>query len=224
MSHDLRTPLTSIRGYAEAVADGTAPDSRAAAAIILAEAQRLERLVKDLLDLAKLETRQFTLDIVAVDIAELSRRAADGLVREATAAGIELHVRTPPTAVVINTDPDRLGQVLANLLENALKYASNSIVLTVASTPDGVSITVIDDGPGIAPEDLPHVFERLYVARSQPVRKESGSGLGLAIVRELVDAMGGQVTAAANPDGGTRMVVSFPAPSGVVMPPSMQPF
>ena len=125
---------------------------------------------------------------------------------------------------MINTDPDRLGQVLANLLENALKYASKSIVLTVAPTPDGVSMTVVDDGPGIAPEDLPHVFERLYVAQSQPVRKESGSGLGLAIVRELVDAMGGQVTAAANPEGGTRMVVSFPTPSGVVMPPSMRPF
>ncbi len=79
VSHDLRTPLTSIRGYAEAVADGTAPDSRAAAGIILAEAQRLERLVKDLLDLAKLEARQFTLDMLSVDVAELARRGAAGI-------------------------------------------------------------------------------------------------------------------------------------------------
>ncbi len=102
--------------------------------------------------------------------------------------------------------------------------ATSRIEVTVIQDSNGVRLEVSDDGPGVAPEDLPHVFERLYVARSQPVRKESGSGLGLAIVRELVDAMGGQVTAAAHPGGGTRMVVSFPAHPGVVTPPSMRPF
>ena len=224
VSHDLRTPLTSIRGYAEAVADGTAPDSQAAAGIILAEAQRLERLVKDLLDLAKLEARQFTLDMLAVDVTELARRGAAGFTREAADAGVEVVVTTPPNPVTITADPDRLGQVLANLTENALKYARARIEVAVIQDAAGVRVEVSDDGPGVAPEDLPHVFERLYVARSQPVRQESGSGLGLAIVRELVDAMGGHVTAAANPGGGTRMVGVVPHTAGVVMPPSMQPF
>jgi two-component system sensor histidine kinase BaeS len=214
VSHDLRTPLTSIRGYAEAVADGTASDSQAAAGVILAEARRLERLVKDLLDLAKLEARQFALDIVPVDLAELARRGAEGFAREAGEAGVALTVVAPDHSVMVAADPDRLGQVLANLTENSLKYATGRIEVTVVDHPVGPRLEVSDDGAGVAAEDLPHVFERLYVAKWEPVRKESGSGLGLAIVRELIEAMGGHVTAAANAGGGTRMVVVFPPGGG----------
>jgi signal transduction histidine kinase len=175
VSHDLRTPLTSIRGYAEAIGDGTAPDQAAAAAVILTEARRLERLVKDLLDLAKLEAREFTLDMVTVDLSELAHRGAEGFARQASDAGVEIAVTTPPDPAIVTGDPDRMGQVLANLIENALKFASHHIEVAVIEDLSDIRLEVGDDGPGIAPQDLPHVFERLYVARSQPVREESGS-------------------------------------------------
>jgi two-component system OmpR family sensor kinase len=215
VSHDLRTPLTSIQGYAEAIADGAVPDDRAAAGIILAESRRLERLVRDLLDLAKLEARQFSLDLVPVDLDELVSDSVDGFRREVEAAGLQLRLARAGTGVTALGDRDRLAQVVANLTENALKYASGSITLAVIDDPAAPRVEVSDDGPGIAPQDLPHVFERLYVAGHQPVRKEVGSGLGLAIVRELVDAMGGTVRAEAAPGGGARMVVTLrPVPVG----------
>ncbi|MFN8039343.1 MAG: HAMP domain-containing sensor histidine kinase [Acidimicrobiales bacterium] len=210
VSHDLRTPLTSIRGYAEAIADGAAPDPSAAAGVILTESRRLERLVRDLLDLAKLDARRFTLHPTALDLAALATDSIDGFRREATDAGVVLTLHAPaPVPVVV--DPDRTQQVVANLVENALKYAASQVVVTVSTTADGAArLEVADDGPGIAPEDLPHVFERLYVAQAAPVRKEAGSGLGLAIVRELVEAMGGDVAATVNQPTGTVMVVRLP--------------
>lgn len=217
VSHDLRTPLTSIRGYAEAIADGAAPDPSAAAGVILAESRRLERLVKDLLDLAKLDARRFTLHPTDVDLATLAAESVDGFRHEAGEAGVALtlHAPAPVPAVV---DPDRTQQVVANLVENALKYAGGQVVVTVGAVDGHVRLEVADDGPGIAAEDLPHVFERLYVAQAAPVRKEAGSGLGLAIARELVEAMGGTVAATANQPTGTVMVVRLPA-----MPPPAAP-
>lgn len=213
VSHDLRTPLTSIRGYAEAITDGTAPDTRGAAGIILSESRRLERLVRDLLDLAKLEARRFSLHARPVPLAEVVTEVADGFRREIETAGLALVLDPDLGPTAASVDPDRFAQVVANLMENALKYAATAIRAGVMAHPTELVAYVADDGPGIAPADLPHVFERLYVARHQPVRKESGSGLGLAIVRELVAAMGGTVTAESPSEGGTRMVVRFPRPA-----------
>jgi len=226
VSHDLRTPLTSIQGYAEAIADGAVPDDRAAAGIILAESRRLERLVRDLLDLAKLEARQFSLDIVPVDLNELISDSVDGFRREVEGAGLDLRLARSGVGVLALADRDRLAQVVANLTENALKFASGSITIAVIADPAAPRVEVSDDGPGIAPQDLPHVFERLYVAGHQPVRKEIGSGLGLAIVRELVDAMGGSVQAEAAPGGGARMVVTLrraDAVDAIASPPAHPP-
>jgi len=225
VSHDLRTPLTSIRGYAEAIADGAAPDAREAAGVILAESRRLERLVRDLLDLAKLEGRQFSLQLGPVELGELMGDSVDGFRHEMEDAGLRLELRRPDRPVRALADPDRLAQVVANLVENAHKYAAASIVVSVVDDPAGPRIEVTDDGPGIAPEDLPHVFERLYVAGHQPKRKEVGSGLGLAIVRELTEAMGGSVRAEADAGGGARMVVQLrPAPAASIIPPAPPPY
>jgi signal transduction histidine kinase len=209
VSHDLRTPLTSIQGYAEAIADGAVPDDRAAAGIILTESRRLDRLVGDLLDLAKLESRQFTLTPTRIDLGELLGDSVDGFRRQVETAGLTLRLDRPGAPVWAVADPDRLAQVAANLIENALKYATGSITVAVVDDAAGPRIEVADDGPGIATEDLPHVFERLYVSGHQPVRKEIGSGLGLAIVRELVEAMGGSVRAEADPAGGARLMVTL---------------
>jgi two-component system sensor histidine kinase BaeS len=218
VSHDLRTPLTSIRGYAEAITDGTADDARAAAGVILGESRRLERLVRDLLDLAMLDARRFSLHPVHLDAAELAAQSAGGFRPHADEAGVAVLI--PPTTgpCWVVADPDRLSQVVANLVENALKFARSGVTVTTSAglVADHVVIEVTDDGPGIAAEDLPHVFERLYVSRARPGVGESGSGLGLAIVHELVSAMGGRVEArspssATTSGEGTSMLVTLPA-------------
>ncbi|MPY92355.1 MAG: HAMP domain-containing protein [Acidimicrobiia bacterium] len=224
ISHDLRTPLTSIRGYADALRDGALTDVDRGAAVIQQEAWRLERLVRDLLDLARLEARQFRLEPQLLDLAQVARRAVDASAATAAAAGLELGAEAGDGPVPVQGDPDRLAQVAANLVENALKFASNRVEVAVGADADGPWLTVADDGPGIEEEDLPHVFDRLYVGRSRPARKEAGSGLGLAIVRELVSLHGGAVLAERAPTGGTRLVVRLPvvrpAPAHAAAPPA----
>ncbi|MGH9170030.1 MAG: sensor histidine kinase [Acidimicrobiales bacterium] len=216
VSHDLRTPLTSIRGYAEAVADGVAEDASKAARVIVSESRRLERLVADLLDLARLEMSALSLHLVPTDAVAIVRATTDGFLPRATAAGIALRADVPPTAVDVVADPDRLAQVVANLVENALTYAASGVSVALVAGSGGVTITVEDDGPGVAAGDLSRIFERYYQADR---RSSGGSGLGLAIVAELLQAMGGHVEALspASPAGGTRMIVVLRAGG----PPSM---
>jgi signal transduction histidine kinase len=208
VSHDLRTPLTSIRGYAEAISDGAA-DPQRSAAIIRSEARRLERLVADLLDLAKLRAKGFSLRMERVDLAALAAVAGQAFEPDAAERNVVIrYAGGGPLPVA--ADHDRLAQVAANLIENSLKYARTEAMIAVGRDGAFAVLAVEDDGPGIAPEDLPHVFDRLYVARSQPVRQESSSGLGLAIVRELVEAMGGTVSASHASIGGARLAVRLP--------------
>jgi two-component system sensor histidine kinase BaeS len=211
VSHDLRTPLTSIRGYAEALADG-AGDPRHAADVIRSEARRLERLVADLLDLAKLQASSFSVQSERVDLAQLARVTVDGFTPEAEERSLRLDLDVPATPVHVWADHDRLAQVAANLIENATKYATSRIVVSVShvSGAQRAELRVRDDGPGIDPADLPHVFERLYVARRRPVRHESSSGLGLAIVHQLVAAMAGEVRVDSTVGDGTTFVVTLP--------------
>ena len=204
VSHDLRTPLTSVRGYAEALAEGRATDPAHAAEVILSEARRLERLVGDLLELARLDARRFGLDLRATDVAEVVADTAEGFRPAAEAAGVALAVHAPASAERASADPDRLAQVVANLVENALKYASSAIEVGC----DGRRLWVADDGPGIDPDDLAHVFEPFWRS-ARPETRPVGTGLGLAIVHELVEAMGGEVAAAASPAGGTQVTVTL---------------
>jgi two-component system sensor histidine kinase BaeS len=210
VSHDLRTPLTSIRGYAEAIADGAVTDTQRAADVIASESRRLERLVRDLLDLAKLDARRFSLDLRRVDLADCARATAAGFQPATAEVGLSLEVGATGE-IPVRADPDRLAQVVANLIENASKFAAHQIRVG-ASRADGdlAVLWVDDDGPGIPAEDLPRVFERLYTSTRRPAR-QVGSGLGLAIVAELVSAMGGSARAESplTPTGGTRMVVTL---------------
>jgi len=223
VSHDLRTPLTSIRGFAEAIADGAIEDDGQAADVIIAEARRLERLVGDLLDLTKLEARQMSISMRPTDAAEVVT-TTEGFLPAAAKSGLHMVLQVPsdgggvagsvatPPRLPVAADPDRLAQLLANLLENAMTFARTTV--TVAMTDDRVSgaceITVDDDGPGIADGDLARVFERFYRADRGPNRR-MGSGLGLAIVAELAAAMGASVRAESpiNYDGGSRFVVTL---------------
>jgi len=209
VSHDLRTPLTSIRGYAEALSDGAVSDPVAVGAVIGGESRRIERLVGDLLLLARLESTGFTFDTARHDACEIVADTAHGFDREAEERALELSIRVPDDQLMIEVDPDRYAQVVSNLVGNACRFADHTVAVTLWRQEGRVHLAVGDDGPGIHGEDLGHVFERLYVAQHNPKMKESGSGLGLAIVRELVTGMGGEVVARRSELGGAEFVVSF---------------
>jgi len=217
VSHELRTPLTSIRGYADAIADGATDDVAGAVAIIGTEARRLERLVQDLLDLARVQARRFSLQVRPTDGTEVLAAVAEGFQPEADAAGVELVVDPAPSSGLwVDTDPDRLAQIVANLIENALKFATGRVVVGGDGAGPSTALWVLDDGPGIGPDELPHIFERHFSSDRGGPRK-AGTGLGLAIVAELATAMGATVTAESPAvDGrGARMIVwlrSTPAP------------
>ncbi|HLG67800.1 MAG TPA: HAMP domain-containing sensor histidine kinase [Acidimicrobiales bacterium] len=222
VSHELRTPLTSIVGYADALAEGATDDVAGATAVIGAEARRLERLVQDLLDLARLDARRFSLHPEPLDVSELVARTVDNLAPTAQAASLDLRADTEGAAWAM-ADPDRLVQLLSNLVENACRYARHAVVAGARAEGPTVWLWVADDGPGIAPGDLPRVFEPHFSSDSAPgtpagsaprrARPGLGTGLGLAIVAELAAAMGGGVRAESptGPDGGARLVVWLPA-------------
>ncbi|MGO8863739.1 MAG: sensor histidine kinase [Acidimicrobiales bacterium] len=199
VSHDLRTPLTSIRGFAEAISDGAIEDTAQAAEVIVAESRRLERLVGDLLELTKLESGQMSITFRPTDIAEVVSITAEGFRPLAESNELQLVVRVPAAGgATVMIDPDRLAQILANLVENALTFARTAVTVSLSSTgPEGTGlqvVTVEDDGPGITAGDLTRVFERFYQADHGPNR-HFGSGIGLAIVAELASAMGASVRA-----------------------------
>jgi signal transduction histidine kinase len=219
VSHDLRTPLTSIRGFAEAIQDGAIDDSSDAAGVIIAESRRLERLVGDLLDLTKLEARQLSIAMRATDAIEVASTTAEGFRPAAVKAGLQLVLRAPATddAVAmppVAADPDRLAQLLANLLENAIAFARSSVSVSVTGDTDNGSrtcrIVVDDDGPGIATDDLPRVFERFYRVDRSRSREMGGTGLGLAIVKHVVRAHGGNVEVESEEGCGALFRVRLP--------------
>jgi signal transduction histidine kinase len=214
VSHELRTPLTSIRGYAEAILDGMAPEPERAAAVIGNEARRLERLVGDLLDLAKLDAHSFSFNFRTTDVAEVVDEVAEELRPLADEAGLALLVFPPAEPAYAQVDPDRLDQVLANLVENAAKYAATTIKLGTFTNGSETRLVVEDDGPGIPASEIGRIFDRHYSAdrHARPGRPR-GSGLGLAIAAELSAAMGAAVMAESpiSATGGTRMLVRLPA-------------
>jgi signal transduction histidine kinase len=217
VSHELRTPLTSIIGYADAIADGTTEDTAAATAVIGSEARRLGRLLQDLLDLARLDAQTFSLDVQRVECGEVVGLTAAGFRPEAETLGLELITAVAPDAGLwADVDPDRLSQVVANLTENAFKHARSRVVVGAGVVGTSIAIWVLDDGSGIAAQDLPRVFERHFTS-DRATGRRLGSGLGLAIVSELVAAMKGVVTAESPviEGRGTRMTIWLrPPPEG----------
>ena len=213
VGHDLRTPLTTIRGYAEALDEGAvdAEDIERVASILHVQTGRLSRLVEDLTLLARLEAREFTLRPEPVDLAAHVAEIVEPYRERAAAVDVRVTVSAEPVGMVV-VDPDRLSQICGNLLDNALRYTPGGGSVTVRVGPvDGFArLAVTDSGPGIDPEDLPGVFDRFSVAqRYRPVRPE-GSGLGLSIVNELVEAMGGRVAVESALGAGTTVTVDLP--------------
>ncbi len=206
VSHDLRTPLAVIRGYAEGLSDEAFDDPVAVGTTIETHAGRLERLVDDLLDLAKLDTQQFSLNPEPLDLSVIAGRVTAGFTNQAARDNVSLRFEGTPTPVV--ADPDRLAQVVGNLIDNACKFARSDVLVTVGSHPQPV-IKVRDDGPGVPPEDQPFIFDRLYQSTAAPRRAESATGMGLAIVKQLTEAMGGEVRLESG-SGGTTVSILLP--------------
>jgi two-component system sensor histidine kinase BaeS len=220
VSHDLRTPLTAITGYAESLADGVVPPEQAAGvgAVMLTEAQRLNRLVADLLDLARLNAQEFRIDLATVDLAQLAQAAGQVWRDRCAAAGVRFELELGAGPLLLHTDAARIRQIADGLLENALRVtpAAAPIILAVRAehAPDGRSFGVLevrDGGPGLAEQDLAVAFQRSVLYERYRGLRQVGTGLGLAIVDGLVRRLGGTVAAGHAPEGGARFTVWLPA-------------
>jgi signal transduction histidine kinase len=213
VSHDLKTPLTSIQGYAQAIIDGATPDPVAAAQIIYDESARLNRMVTELTDLTRLQAGRLSMQVSPVDLGALTAAVAQRLMIVARDKGVDLRVESPPMPP-ISGDGDRLAQVLMNLISNAIKYTppGGMVCVRTETRGDGVAVVVEDSGIGIAADELPRIFERFYQVDKARGPKR-GTGLGLAIVREIVAAHGGMVTAdSEGANRGSVFTVWFPSP------------
>jgi two-component system sensor histidine kinase BaeS len=208
VSHELKTPLTAIRGYAEAVEDGVL-DPREAAATVASEARRLERLVKDLLDLARMNRTDFGVQNSEIDLGEVAEDAVRRYGKQARSFGVNLWAVTESYAPAI-ADADRTLQIVSNLVENALRLTPEGGEVRVVAEP-GV-LRVEDTGPGLAEADTERAFERFYLHERYGLERKVGTGLGLAIVKELALAMGGDVEVESRPGTLTVFTVRLQVP------------
>jgi len=212
VAHELRTPLTTLDGYLEGLEDGVIVPSDETWRLLRAETGRLTRLVNDLSELWRAEARQLPLRVEAVDAATLAGEVVDRFRPLAAPRGLRLDLLARPA--VCRADRDRVAQVLANYLSNALRHAPDGSVIAVAtSTFEGhVTLSVEDSGPGLARDQIEAVFERFYRVDAARSRASGGSGIGLAIVRALAGAMGGRAWAESRgPGTGARFLLELPA-------------
>jgi signal transduction histidine kinase len=211
VSHELRTPLTAIRGHVAAIRDGVIDDAELeeqSLGVVALEAERLERLVQDILDLAKLDARRFTVHHEEVAMEALVERAYAAFAEEARRREIDFDVDVE-AAPVIETDGDRVLQIITNLLANAFRWtpAGGAIRVRLAATDGHVSVTVEDTGPGISQADQDRIFRAFYT------RDDAGTGLGLAIARELAVALGGKIDLESEVGVGSRFELCLPVTS-----------
>jgi signal transduction histidine kinase len=216
VSHELRTPLTIIGGFAETLQDpDLAPDKRTQfAKTIFSNAQRMQRIVDELLDLSRIESGHWQPHPEPTRVTDVAAEVFARVAEAAKARGIVLETVVRPDAEIIFADRTALEQILLNLVENAIRHTSSGrIAIETTREGAGVVLSVTDTGSGIPPEHLPRIFERFYRADSGRSREAGGTGLGLAIVKHLVEAHGGSVRAESTVGVGTRIVILFPAQS-----------
>jgi two-component system sensor histidine kinase BaeS len=214
ISHELRTPLTAVKGYGEALADGIIPADEVArtGATLTSEATRLDRLVADLLDLARLGAVNFQMTPLDTDLAELVREAGEVWADRCAKAGVEFRCDTPANPLIAHLDPVRLRQVIDNLAENALRISPEGslIVLRIGSDGQSAVLEVQDAGPGLTLEDIAVAFEPGVLHERYRGVRPVGTGLGLALVGRLATGLGGEASAGQAPGGGARFMVRLP--------------
>jgi two-component system sensor histidine kinase BaeS len=207
VSHELKTPLTAIRGYAEGVDEGAVPVDEAAETIVR-EAARLERLVRDLLDLARMNRSEFSVHEEEIDLAAAAHEAVARYDAQARAFGVTLEAFAPLSAPAVG-DADRALQVVSNLVENALRVTPPGGVVRVVAEPG--KLIVEDTGPGLQPDELPRAFDRFFLYSRYGGERPVGTGLGLAIVKTLTEGMKGTVEVESEPGRLTRFIVRLPS-------------
>lgn len=208
IAHELRTPLTILKGELEALADGVLEPAPQTLQRLVEEVDHLSLLVGDLRLLSLADSGELALTLQENDLAQLLARSAEAFEPMARQRGLRLRLelKTAPARF----DNARMRQVAVNLLDNALRHAREQVVISSWSQKGSACFTVSDDGAGIAPQDLPHVFDRFYRADPARARSTGGSGLGLAIARAIVEAHGGAISVANEAEGGTRFIVCLP--------------
>ncbi len=214
VSHELKTPITSIKGFTETLLDGAMEDKEALSeflSIILKESKRLQSLVQDLLDLSKIEQQNFTLSIETFDAAKMLADIETLLKHKATERGISLQLNVPEDPLYVAGDPYRLKQVFLNLVNNALTYTpeKGSVAINVKPGETEIQIEVSDTGIGIQKEEIPRIFERFYRVDKDRSRNSGGTGLGLAIVKHLIEAHEGKIDVTSEPGRGTVFTVTL---------------
>jgi len=215
VSHELKTPLTSISGYAETLLGDSADPATTERFLqtIVSNARRMQRLVDDLLDLSRIEAGRWQPRPEAVETAAAAREVVTSLADRAAARGVTLDVLVPDDATVVYADPDALRQILTNLVDNSIRHAPRGVVTCSARALNGgVEVSVSDNGSGISGEHLPRIFERFYRVDASRSREEGGTGLGLSIVKHLTEAHGGRVAAESTIGQGTTIRCWFPNP------------
>lgn len=210
VSHELRTPISALRATLENVVDGVVAPEPALLRTMLAQTERLQRLVTQLLDLSRLESGGTLLHLLNFPAVDLLEAVADESALHSP--DISFRVEVDPPDLALHGDPERLHQVFANLSDNAARFTESGgeVVVTGRRRGDAVVFEVLDDGPGIPAEALSRVFERFYRTDEARSTDNGGSGLGLAIARWIVDLHGGRIRAEQRPEGGCRMVVEIP--------------
>lgn len=225
VSHELRTPLTAITGFAEALRDGVTPPEQVAATgeVMLAEARRLDRLIGDLLALARLAALDFPIYPAATDLRSVVRDAARVWAARCSASGVRCTLEEPPGPVWLSTDAARVRQIIDGLAENALRVTPAGAVIVIALRPQpwGAAVEVRDGGPGLSDDDLAVAFDRGVLYQRYRGVRQGGSGLGLALVQRLAVRLGGTAAAAHAPEGGACFAVTLPWPAAAV--PGEQP-
>lgn len=215
MSHELRTPLTAVRGFAESLVDGVVEgdDAREAAGVILAESQRLDRLVQDLLDLARLGADDFRLEPTNLDLTELLDQAARVWTTRAAARSVRVDVESEPVPLLVVSDATRLRQVVDGLAENALRMtpAGGVVVLALARHDGGARLQVRDSGPGIPAQDRAVAFEPGALGTRYRDQRPVGVGIGLSLLHALVVRLGGTLEVGDAPEGGASFTATLPA-------------
>ncbi len=215
LAHELRTPIATLSAYHEGLHDGVASLGEESRAVLAQQTERLSRLADDIDDVSRAEEGRLHLDVRAVTVSSLLQAARASLLDRYAAKGVTLALGpSVPADLTARVDPDRIGQVLANLLANALRHTPPGGTVSVSARRDGRNavLAVTDNGEGLRPDQLGHVFERFYRGDSARTRDRTGTGIGLTISRAIVDAHGGQISlTSAGPGHGVTVTLELPA-------------
>ena len=211
VAHELRTPLSNIQGYVEAMRDGVLEHDQATLDTVHAQTMHLGRLVEDLRLLAQTESEDFRLNLEQESLGDVLRHSVEGFRARSSSIDVGLNLDIPDELPMLLIDRTRISQVLGNLLENAVRHSSSGGEVNVAGVSEGrVVVTVADGGDGIAPEDIAHVFDRFYRADPSRTRATGGAGLGLTIAKKIVEAHGGEIRAESVKGQGSRFIFELP--------------